>query len=99
MKAIHVRDAGTHYGVLALRLNEADAPEVIDRGGFRPAEGYLVLVHLTPELRAEWDPYAWDDPTLRAAHLHLLSGGYEAVANGGDLHVERLRAAMAEVGA
>lgn len=96
MKALFVRDSRTHYGVLALRLDEPDAPEVMKRGGFGSPADYLVLIHLAPEMRAEWSPYEWGDATLRAAHLHLSSGGYEAIRNGGTLDVERLRLSMVE---
>lgn len=103
MKVIRVLDSSTVAPILAFRLSEAvDGNPVAEahvyRAGFgeTPADqaGYIVVVHLAPTVRVEWDPYRWGDATLRAAHLHLHAGGYDAVEHGGDLDVRRIREAL-----
>lgn len=97
MKPLRVTDTSTDLGVLALRLSDLlpDDPataQVLSRGGFRgDLSSYVILVHLDPEIAVEWDPFRWANATLRAAHLHLVSGGYDAVEPGGTLDVRALR--------
>lgn len=91
VKLLLITDAATAIPVLAFRLDELEDPAaLLPRAGYAPPQHYLVLVQLDP-LRAEHDPFAWADATMREAHLLLEAGAYERLRPGEGLDVREAR--------
>lgn len=100
MKAFLIIDAATEISAAAFRLDdlsEGMGEHILRRAGYgRTAEdqgSYVALVRLH-DIRIETDPFRWDDPTMRAAHMWLLAN-YERHPHGGALDVEELRLSLA----
>jgi len=87
MKTIEIRDRGTFIPALAVRVDGRGDP-LLRRAGFGDLP-LVILVHLEG-LRVEWDPYAWDNITMRTAHLHLATR-WDEVPDGGVVDSEFLR--------
>jgi hypothetical protein len=66
-KLIEIRDRATFIPALAVKF---EAERLAWRAGFGPGCTAVLLVYLA-ERRAEHDPYAWGDRTLRTAHLYI----------------------------
>lgn len=102
MKALHILDASTDIKAIAFRLSDdglrPDDVNVLAEAGFgRDVEQlhhHIILIALSGP-RAEYDPFAWEDWTMRAAHLYLRDH-FETVRHGGSIDVEALRLQMIE---
>jgi len=85
-KLFEVRDSGTLYAVLAVRLGGRTATEnwLLDRSGYaRGQDGqrhYVLCCLLDPSvyengecIKATYDPYSWgDNRTMRDAHSYII---------------------------
>lgn len=64
-KTLEIRDRGTFVPALAIQVSGDDG-YLMRRAGFESPMVYLVM--LSTE-RVKYDPYGWNDRTMRAAHL------------------------------
>jgi len=99
VKLIHVLDAATDIAALTFRLadvagDDRVAQSILRRGGF-PGGDYVILCRLGDGLfEAHWDPFAWVDLTMTAAHLWLLEH-FDEAEHGGVVNAQPTRMRLA----
>lgn len=71
-KMFEVRDRGTFIVTVATKLdsNEPTERRLLERGGFGGDYPYVMLTELEYH-KSTYDPYKWDNRSLKTAHQHI----------------------------
>lgn len=94
-KTFEVRDDGTFIPVMAIKLMPGSEAEryLLARAGYgniprRQAE-YVVVVTLDPPLRAEYDPWEWNNGSRTMLNAHLwIRDHFDDLPSGSVVDVE-----------
>lgn len=98
-KLIEIRDSGTFIPAIAIRCDPANAHEayLLSRAGYgntrEKNNDYILLAKIDGgELsQLNYDPYAWNNGTMRSAHLWLtVDCNFEDLLDGQTLDVQFL---------
>lgn len=95
-KLIRVIDSMTEISACAFRLSDVEGdPAIAARAGFgatrEQQRHFVFLVRL--DGAAAYDPFAWGDATMTAAHVWLVDH-FDDLPPGGTLDAEPLRLAL-----
>lgn len=87
-KMFEVRDRATFIAVVATKLESNHPAErrLLERGGFDGDFSYILLTELEYH-KSTYDPYKWDNRSLRVAH-QFIAQNFDELETGAVVDVE-----------
>lgn len=86
IKRLEIRDRATMIPALALRLTGGPMDRLLWKAGYGE-HPLVMLIKLSDGQTSMYDPYSWNDRTMRTAHLYMQDNWYDHV-DGGVVDVE-----------
>lgn len=93
VKTFEVRDAGTFIPCIAIRLNPVTLKDIylLSRAGYgQSAEeqgAYVIFGRLQADSEFQYDPFAWGNRTMQAAH-QTVNSFFEKLESGSVIDVQ-----------